>query len=115
LRELRIGWPPALYEGERRRAYRRRARSRRLGALLQRPRQLHVVNTQRARAIKASFQIGGRKVQSGRVYEIADDPTVEVTLLNSADVMRIMERPMPDVTAWEFPAASVSVIEFKLA
>lgn len=76
---------------------------------------LHVVNTQRARAIKASFQIAGHKVQSGRVFEIVDDPMVEVTLLNSADVMRVMERPMPDATAWEFPAASVSVIEFKLA
>jgi alpha-L-arabinofuranosidase len=76
---------------------------------------LHVVNTRRARAIKAGFQIAGHKVQSGRVFEIADDPMVEVTLLNSADVMRVVERPMPDVTAWEFPAASVSVIELKLA
>ncbi|MBO0861663.1 MAG: alpha-L-arabinofuranosidase [Chloracidobacterium sp.] len=76
---------------------------------------LHVVNTQRARAIKSGFQIEGQKVQSGRVYEIADDPMIEVTLLNSADVMRIVERPMADVSAWEFPAASVSVIEFKLA
>jgi alpha-L-arabinofuranosidase len=76
---------------------------------------LHVVNTQRARAIKARFQIEGHKVQNGRVFEIADDPMVEVTLLNSADVMRITEKPMPEVTAWEFPAASVSVVEFKLA
>ncbi len=76
---------------------------------------LHVVNTRRDRAVKASFQIEGSKIQSGRAFEIADDPMVEVTLLNSADVMRVMERQMPDATAWEFPAASVSVIEFKLA
>jgi alpha-L-arabinofuranosidase len=76
---------------------------------------LHVVNTQRARAVRAGVQVAGHKVQSGRVFEIADDPMVEVTLLNSADVMRVVERPMPDATAWEFPAASVSAVEFKLA
>lgn len=76
---------------------------------------LHVVNTNRTRAIKAELQVAGRRLQSGRVFEIADDPMVEVTLLNSAEVMRIVEKPMREATTWEFPAASVSAVELKLA
>jgi alpha-L-arabinofuranosidase len=75
---------------------------------------LHVVNTQRTRAVKAGLQIAGRQMQSGRVFQIADDPMIEVTLLNSAEVMRIVEKPMPDATSWEFPAASVTAVELKL-
>ena len=75
---------------------------------------LHVVNTQRTRAVKASFQIEGRRVQSGRVLEMADDPMVEVTYLNSAEVMRVVEKPISDLASWEFPAASVSAVELKL-
>jgi len=75
---------------------------------------LHVVNTQRTRAVKASFQIEGRRVQSGRVLEMADDPMVEVTYLNSAEVMRVVEKPIGDLAGWEFPAASVSAVELKL-
>jgi len=75
---------------------------------------LHVVNTERTRAVRASFQIEGRSIQSGRVFEIADDPVVEVTYLNSADVMREVEKPMSIPSMWEFPAASVSTVELKL-
>jgi alpha-L-arabinofuranosidase len=75
---------------------------------------LHVVNTQRTRAVKASFQIQGRRVQSGRVLEMADDPMVEVTYLNSAEAMRVVEKPIGDRAGWEFPAASVSAVELKL-
>jgi alpha-L-arabinofuranosidase len=75
---------------------------------------LHVVNTQRTRAVKASFQIEGRRVQSGRVLEMADDPMIEVTYLNSAQVMRVVEKPIGDRAGWEFPAASVSAVELKL-
>jgi len=76
---------------------------------------LHVVNTNRTRAVKADFQIEGRKIQSGRVFEIADDPMVEVSLLNSADVMRVAEKVISAREPWEFPAASVSAVELKLA
>jgi hypothetical protein len=47
------------------------------------------------------------------VFASADDP-VELTLLNSGDVMRITEKPLTDLTAWEFPAASVSAIALTL-
>jgi alpha-N-arabinofuranosidase len=76
---------------------------------------LHVVNTNRTRAIKTNLRIAGARVRSGRVFEIADDPMVEVTLLNSDEVMRVAEKAMTDATAWEFPAASVSAVELTLA
>ncbi len=66
------------------------------------------------RAVKADFQIEGRKIQSVRVFEIADDPMVEVSLLNSADVMRVAEKAIGNAEPWEFPAASVSAVELKL-
>jgi hypothetical protein len=37
----------------------------------------------------------------------ADDPMVEVTCLNSAEVMRVVEKALDDSAVWEFPAASV--------
>ena len=76
---------------------------------------LHVVNTHRNRAVKTGFQIAGRRIQSGRVFEIADDPMVEVSLLNSAEAMRVAEKDIGDSGIWEFPAASVSAVEIKLA
>ncbi|MFN0122330.1 MAG: alpha-L-arabinofuranosidase [Blastocatellia bacterium] len=76
---------------------------------------LHVVNTNRTGSVKANLQITGRTIQSGRVFEIADDPMVEITLLNSGEVMQIMEKPITDLTMCEFPAASVSAVELTLA
>jgi alpha-L-arabinofuranosidase len=75
---------------------------------------LHVVNTNRTRAIKTNLQIAGKEIRRGRVFEIADDPMIEVTLLNSADVMRVAEKAITNVTTWEFPAASVSAVELTL-
>ena len=86
------------------------AASRRGGTLY-----LHVVNTNRTRAVDTNLRIAGTRVRSGRVFEIVDDPMVEVTLLNSHEVMRVAEKAMTDVTVWEFPAASVSAVELTLA
>ena len=69
---------------------------------------LHVANTQRTRAVTTTIQIDGQTSGSGRVFEITDDPTVEVSYLNGADVMKTVEKPLPD-GVWEFPAASVSL------
>src|SRR5262249_33051480 len=76
---------------------------------------LHVVNTHRTRAVKTNLQIAGGRVRSGRVFEIAEDPMVEVTLLNSDEVMRVAEKAMTDATVWEFSPASVSAVELTLA
>jgi hypothetical protein len=75
---------------------------------------LHVVNTRRTRSMNATIQIVGQVVRSGRVFEISADPTVEVSYLNDADVMRPLEKPFAKNGAWEFPAASVSALEFQI-
>ncbi len=39
---------------------------------------------------------------------------VEVTYLNSAEVLRVVEKALGDSAVWEFPAASVSVVGLEL-
>ncbi len=75
---------------------------------------LHVANTQRTKPVSTAFQIDGRIVRAGRVFEIAADPTVELSYLNSADVMKTVEKPLTAGSVWEFPAASVSAVELDL-
>jgi hypothetical protein len=76
---------------------------------------LHVANTQRAKAVTATLQIAGHTIRGGRVFEIAADSTIELSYLNSADVMKTVEKPMPAYGGWDFPAASVSVVELEIA
>ncbi len=75
---------------------------------------LHVANTQRTRSVKTAIRIGDRAIRSGRVFEIAADPALEVSYLNSADVMTTVEKPFAADGAWEFPAASVSALELAI-
>src|SRR5215831_13400457 len=75
---------------------------------------LHVVNTQRTRSVKAAIRIGGAAVASWRVFEIADDPSVEVSYLIAADVMKTATKPFAAGGTWEFPAASVSALELTI-
>src|SRR5204862_5151473 len=76
---------------------------------------LHVANIQRARSVSAAIQIGGQVIRRGRVFEIAADPAVELSYLNSGDVMKTLERPFAGNGVWEFPAASVSAVELEIA
>ncbi len=76
---------------------------------------LHVANTLRTRAVKAGFVIEGCAVKAGRVFQIADDPMVEVSEFNSARVMQVAEKSLAADAAHEFPAASVSAVELDLA
>jgi hypothetical protein len=48
------------------------------------------------------------------VFQITDDPAVEVSQLNSGDVMKTVEKLMPQDGVWDFPAASVSALELEL-
>jgi len=72
---------------------------------------LQVANTQRTRSITAAIRMAGATIKSGRVFEIAADPSVEVSYLNAADVMKTVEKPLAADGGWEFPAASVSALE----
>jgi len=76
---------------------------------------LHVVNTRRTRPVRAAIRIAGSRVGGGRVFEIAEDPSVEVSYLNDADVMKTQEKPFGGSGVWEFPAASVSALELSVS
>ncbi|BBO34659.1 alpha-L-arabinofuranosidase C-terminal domain-containing protein [Lacipirellula parvula] len=75
---------------------------------------LHVVNTNRDRAASAELNLAGATIKRATAFEIADDPMVEVSDLNSDDVMQIAERTLSNDGKWEFPAASVSAVEIEL-
>jgi len=75
---------------------------------------LHVANTQRARPVTAGLQVAGSTIRRGRVFEIVEDSTVELSYLNSGDVMKTVEKPLSTGAVWEFPAASVSAVELDI-
>jgi len=75
---------------------------------------LHVVNTRRDRSITANLRIAGARVERAMAYEIADDPMVEVSDLNSTAVMQIRKKELPGEGAWQFPAASVTAVEVEV-
>jgi alpha-L-arabinofuranosidase len=76
---------------------------------------LHVANTQRLKPVTATLQVTGSTIHRGRVFEIAEDSTSELSYLNSFDVMKTVEKPMTAGAVWEFPAASVSAVELEIA
>jgi len=39
----------------------------------------------------------------------------ELSYLNSSDVMKTVDKPLPAGGIWEFPAASVSAVEMTIA
>jgi len=75
---------------------------------------LHVANTLRTKSIRTTLQVQGQSIRSGRVFEITADPMVELSYLNSADVMKTVEKPLAG-GGWEFPAASVSALELDIS
>ncbi len=76
---------------------------------------MHVVNTNRTRSVRTQIAVADARLAGGRVFEIADDPMVEVSPLNSAEVMKTTEKPLPQDGVWEFPGASVSAVEVEFA
>lgn len=76
---------------------------------------LHVVNTQRNRPVRVRFQVEGQQVKEGRVFEMVEDPMIEISHLNSAKVMKTQEKRLPPGASWEFPSASVSAVELEMA
>ena len=76
---------------------------------------LHVANTHRTKAVTAALEVAGSTIRRGRVFEIAEDSTVELSYLNSGEVMKTVEKPMTAGAVWEFPAASVSAVELEIA
>lgn len=76
---------------------------------------LHVVNTHRTKSSSVELTLSQQKISSATGYQIVDDPMVEVSELNSADVMRIEQIKLSSAGRWSFPAASVTAVEIELS
>jgi len=74
---------------------------------------LHVVNTKRKQSVRAEIQIGASKIENGKVFEIAVDPEHEITRFRRKSLDPV-EKTWNRGTTWEFPPASVSVVEIKV-
>jgi alpha-L-arabinofuranosidase len=74
---------------------------------------LHVVNTDAHRSITARLQLQ-QKIKDAVAIEIADDPMVEISQLNSHDVMQERRRPLSNTGPWDFSPASVTAVEVTL-
>lgn len=74
---------------------------------------LHVVNTQRRRAVRARLGVEGMSIVGGRAFEMADDPQREITELEPG-AFAPKERSVPAGGRWQFPAASVTAIELRV-
>lgn len=76
---------------------------------------LHVVNTSRTASAAADVSLAGEAIARATARQIVDDPMVEVSELNSSDVMRVHEKQLSTDGRWTFPAASVTAVEIELA
>jgi hypothetical protein len=74
---------------------------------------LHVVNTNRTRAQACRLAIEGLAVASAKAYEMAADPQAEITSAED-DPMKVREVAVALDAAHSFPAASVTVVEFRI-
>jgi hypothetical protein len=76
---------------------------------------LHVVNVNRTRSVSATLDFGQGAIARATAFEIADDPMVEVSSLNSSKVMRETKKSLDPGGRWSFPAASVTAVEVEWA
>ena len=75
---------------------------------------LHVVNTNRTRSVSCNFLIGNMKISSGKIFEIAADPTYEI-ISASGDLLQPKERTINGKEPFQFAAASVTAIELQVS
>lgn len=74
---------------------------------------LHVLNRNYSSSAEAEFQVAGRQIAGGRVFEIApEDPRTAVGL-DQPSIFTPVEKRLAG-TRWRFPAASVSAVELDL-
>ncbi len=71
---------------------------------------LHVVNTKRTAAVRASLQVDGMRVLSGKVFEIAVPAELEVWVGNAEEFAPV-EKALPTNGRWRFAPASVTAVE----
>jgi hypothetical protein len=73
---------------------------------------LHVVNTHRTREQSCRLTIDGVALKSGKAFQIAADPWVELTSANG-DPMPVRETDVRVDQAVTFPPASVTALELR--
>lgn len=71
---------------------------------------LHVVNTNQTQAVLADLEVTGLKIESGRLFQIAAEPTIEIDETKPA-LFAPSEHSIPQNNHWQFPAASVTAVE----
>ena len=74
---------------------------------------LHVVNTDRTRAVSATLRVTGMSIVGGGIFEIADDPAREVSE-TEPQLFSPAQYSLPENCEWTFPAASVTAVELKV-
>ncbi|MHC4396948.1 MAG: alpha-L-arabinofuranosidase [Planctomycetota bacterium] len=74
---------------------------------------LHVVNTKRTRSVTAQLAVGRMTIGSGRVFEIAIDPELEV-FKSSPELLSPKQKILPESGLWTFAPACVSAIELEV-
>ncbi len=73
---------------------------------------VHVVNTNRTKPVTVKLGVDGLAVESGTVWQIAEDPTKEIWE-GVPERFAPTEHKLPKNATWTFPPASVSAIELK--
>ncbi|TWT97841.1 Intracellular exo-alpha-(1-_5)-L-arabinofuranosidase [Botrimarina colliarenosi] len=71
---------------------------------------VNVVNTDRDHTLSARAIIGGATITSASAQVIVDDPMVEVSQLNSDQVMQATAKTLATNGEWQFPPASVTAV-----
>lgn len=74
---------------------------------------IHAINTKRTESVTAKLAIGGAGIKSGRIFELAADPEVEVIQTNP-NAIKHTEINLPQTGKWTFPPASVSAMELEI-
>ncbi len=75
---------------------------------------LHVVNTNRAKAISSSFNVANTNITTGRAFELAADPQFEI-MFAANDPLKPKERNVDVHVPFVFAAASVTAVELTIA
>ena len=73
---------------------------------------VHVVNTDRTKPATIKLGVDGLAVESGTVWQIAEDPSREIWE-GVPDLFAPTEHTLPANATWTFPPASVSAVELK--
>jgi len=73
---------------------------------------VHVANTHRTRSQSCRLSLGGLTLRSGKAFEIAPDPWLEITSAKD-DPMQVRTRDLDLNVPLVFPAASVTALELQ--